>query len=307
MKEKVALIEESMQPGYSQVRAAIKHSVKQSMLACILRDKQKILAVAPAGQKSKHCSRGKEHQLEEDLHAWFLKVRGKGALLDDPIVRRQAELMAKKMNLNTTLTFLHGWLMRWRRRYGVEFKETHGEKLDADTEAADKWVTEVLPTILARYSLSQVFNCDETAVFYRRMARKGFVAAGENPAGSKQAKECLTALVTCNMDGSVKPKLLIIGKSAQPRGFPRNHALLPVDYESSQRAWMDSRIWEKFLMKWDRELHCKKRHIFLLADNAPGHSHVKNMSNIELCFLPKNTTSLAQPCDAGIIKNFKGF
>ncbi len=131
---------------------------------------------------------------------------------------------------------------------------------------------EVLPTILARYSLSQVFNCDETAVFYRGMARKGFVAAGENPAGSRQPKERLTALVTCNMDGSVKQKLLLIGKSAQPRGFPRNHGLLSVDYESSQRAWMDSRIWEKFLMKWDRELRCKKQHIFLLADNAPGHS-----------------------------------
>lgn len=270
MKEKVTLIEESMQPGYSQVRAAMTHGMKQSTLACILRDKQKILAVAQSCQKSKHFSKGKEHQLEEDLYAWFLKVRGKGALINDPTVRRQAEVMAKKINLNTTLAFSHGWLMRWRRRFGVEFKETHGEKLDADTVAADKWVKEVLPTILARYKPWQIYNCDETGFFYRGTARKGFVVAGEKPADSEQAKEHLTALVTYNMDGSVKPNLLIIGKSVQPRGFPRNHSLLPMDYESSRKAWMDSKIWEKFLMKWDRELCNKKQPILLLADNAPA-------------------------------------
>ena len=45
----------------------------------------------------------------------------------------------------------------------------------------------------------------------------------------------------------------------------------------------------------------------LLVENAP--SHPKNMDdwcdNIEVMFLPPNTTSLIQPMDQGVIANFK--
>ncbi|CAG8694827.1 8167_t:CDS:2 [Cetraspora pellucida] len=42
----------------------------------------------------------------------------------------------------------------------------------------------------------------------------------------------------------------------------------------------------------------------LLADNCAAHSSPK-LRNIKLEFLPSHTTSVIQPCDARIIKNFK--
>ena len=44
----------------------------------------------------------------------------------------------------------------------------------------------------------------------------------------------------------------------------------------------------------------------LLLDNCPGHPKDVELSNIELVFLPENTTSLIQPLDQGIITNLKG-
>ena len=44
----------------------------------------------------------------------------------------------------------------------------------------------------------------------------------------------------------------------------------------------------------------------MVVDNCSAHPKI-NLECIELVFLPPNTTSLVQPCDAGIIKNFKGF
>ena len=42
-------------------------------------------------------------------------------------------------------------------------------------------------------------------------------------------------------------------------------------------------------------------------DNAPCHSHnlADTFSNLTIKFLPKSTTSMTQPLDAGIIANWK--
>ena len=46
------------------------------------------------------------------------------------------------------------------------------------------------------------------------------------------------------------------------------------------------------------------RHILMFLDNAPTHCEM-DLTNIELSFLPKNTTSATQPLDAGVIRSFK--
>lgn len=110
-----------MQPGYSKIQAAVRHGIKQSALASILKDKNKILAVANVG-KSKNVSQGKGHKLKERLFEWFLKTRSHGVLLDRPLLRTQSEKMAWSMNLDTSLKFTHGWLCKFRKRFGIDFK-----------------------------------------------------------------------------------------------------------------------------------------------------------------------------------------
>jgi hypothetical protein len=47
----------------------------------------------------------------------------------------------------------------------------------------------------------------------------------------------------------------------------------------------------------------KQLKILLLVDNASSHNTQLSFSNITLQFLPPNTTSVLQPCDAGIIRS----
>ena len=80
-----------------------------------------------------------------------------------------------------------------------------------------------------------------------------------------------------------KLKLLVIGKSRQPRCFNGlDSAKLPVDYKFNRKAWMNSGI-------------------FVFVDNAPSHPKIK-LDNAKLVFLPPNTTSKIQPMDQGIIQ-----
>ena len=48
------------------------------------------------------------------------------------------------------------------------------------------------------------------------------------------------------------------------------------------------------------------RRILLFVDNCAAHPQDVELTNIEVVFLPPNTTSLLQPMDMGIIKNLKG-
>ena len=47
------------------------------------------------------------------------------------------------------------------------------------------------------------------------------------------------------------------------------------------------------------------RRVILLLDNFSGHRCSYNPENIEVVYLPPNTTSLCQPLDAGVIRSFK--
>ena len=67
---------------------------------------------------------------------------------------------------------------------------------------------------------------------------------------------------------------------------------------------MTGASFKDWMRKLDRRMRLEGRHIALFVDNFPAHFFIE-MSNVELIFLPPNTTSVTQPMDAGIIKNLK--
>jgi hypothetical protein len=97
---------------------------------------------------------------------------------------------------------------------------------------------------------------------------------------------------------------LIIGKSKNPRCF--NHLKnVPLPYEANKNAWMTQQVFDKWILDLDETM--KKKKIILFMDNATCHGSAASLklSNIKIEYLPTNTTSLIQPMDAGVIKNFK--
>ena len=102
-----------------------------------------------------------------------------------------------------------------------------------------------------------------------------------------------------------KLKPFVIVKSAKPRCFKNlDINKLAVKWTFNSKAWMTARIFEEYLLEFNRKLIKQKRKILLLLDNCTSHPKVK-LSNIKLFFLPPNTSSLIQPLDQGIIKKFK--
>jgi hypothetical protein len=113
----------------------------------------------------------------------------------------------------------NGWLERLKARNNIVYKKAHGEKKDSDVQAADNWTSTVLPKILQRYQPDDIYNADETGIYYRAIPEGTLTDRYEKLSGSKKAKDRITALVAVNMSGTDKRPLLVIGKSKEPRCF----------------------------------------------------------------------------------------
>lgn len=68
---------------------------------------------------------------------------------------------------------------------------------------------------------------------------------------------------------------------------------------------MTSDLFKTWLNKLDRKMTLQGRKILLIVDNCPAHPNVTALQSIELYFLPPNCTSVLQPMDQGIIRNYK--
>lgn len=115
-------------------------------------------------------------------------------------------------------------------------------------------------------------------------------------------KERLTVLVTANMTGTNKKKLLVVGKPKDPQSF-KSIKDLPVQYEHNQKSWMTSSIFKKFLQQWDIDLFLTFQKALVLVNDCPVHSEFDQLRSIKVVYFPYK--SLIQPMELGIIKSLK--
>ena len=76
---------------------------------------------------------------------------------------------------------------------------------------------EKLYQILRDYDLKDIFNYDETGLFWKM--KPSYIISNGPVAGTKQSKNCVTILFTCNSTRTEKLRLLFIHKYENPRAL----------------------------------------------------------------------------------------
>ena len=172
----------------------------------------------------------------------------------------------------------------------------------------ETWKETVLVPTLSRYSPNDIYNGDETALFYKSLPHRTYCFDGDKPAGSAKRKDRLTLLIITNMDGSDHRKLSVIGKSKTPRCLQKKYKMqvkdMSVDWYASKNAWMTGEIHHQIMSKLNNEMRLSNRHILYVCDNASSHQ-VQEYFHIKFLMLPPNATSIMQPLDQGIILSAK--
>jgi len=274
-------------------------------ISVIVKQKEEIIKAFEerSNSKRKSLKTTTYEDVEQNLLQFVGLCNNNNLPINGPIIKEKAKDIASRIG-HSNFEASNGWLSRFCKRNSVHFKVIHGESGSVCQDTTNEWINSKLPSIISDFKLCDIYNADEFGLFFRLKPTKTFIANKSNFIGGKHSKERITILVCCNADGSDKRKLMVIGKSAKPRCF-RKIKSLPVIYEANKKAWMTSDIFKNYLLKWNNQLARKNRNILLLIDNCP--SHIFNfLSNIKVVFLPKNTTSVLQPCDLGIIKCIKG-
>ncbi|GBM64990.1 Tigger transposable element-derived protein 4 [Araneus ventricosus] len=190
-----------------------------------------------------------------------------------PISRRF--IIEKALQFAKTLVYdefrgINGWLEKFKRRHGIMAKVISDESKDVDDNDSENWITETLSKILKDYKPENIFNADETALFFQCLPQKTFTFKKEKCFGGKQNKARLTV-----MTGHQKLKPLVIGRSKNPRCF-KDAKSLKIDYDFNKKSWMTSEIFEKWVQKLDKRMIAECRKIAFVFDNYPSHPKESN-------------------------------
>ena len=178
-----------------------------------------------------------------------------------------------------------------------------GERGDVSDTAVEDWKSK-LPVVCDGYAPKDIFNMDKTRLFYRDTTKATLKVKGDECAGGKCSKERLTVALYASMTGE-KCVPLVIGKCKKPRCFKNiTPESLPVTYPNNKKAWMNTRLFEWWLQRFNRKMRRQGRKVLLFVDNVPSHPATE-LRNVKLVFLPANTTSKLQPMDQGIIQTMK--
>ncbi|GFY32552.1 tigger transposable element-derived protein 1 [Trichonephila clavipes] len=127
------------------------------------------------------------------------------------------------------------------------------------------------------YSADQVFNADETGIYWKKMANRTYIAKDEKTAsGLKASKDRFTLLLCSNVSGDRMLKPFLINKSLRPRTLKgKDLKQLPVHWMANSKAWMTTAIFtERFNNCFvpEVEAYTKEKSldfkVLLIVDNA---------------------------------------
>lgn len=247
LKQKVDILNK-IDKGVQLNRIAADYGVSKQAISKIKKKRNEILKVITnsfenSNKKTLHKSEYPE--LEDKVFEWFFKQRERNCTINGQIIKEKALSEFQRMYPDKEINSFNasnGWLQKFRKRYGIRSIKVCGEILSNETSEITPFIHK-LRSIINEMELTsnQMYNADESGLYYRLLPDKTFVHACEKTApGRKVPKERITIMLCANADGSHKLNPMVIGKSANPRCF--KNFKNPLHYASSPSAWMTSKI-----------------------------------------------------------------
>ena len=208
--------------------------------------------------------------------------------------------------------FSDGWVAGYRARFEVN-NQFRVDKSGVPGCVVAVKELEDLSVELKDYRSEDIYNMDETALSWK-MSPEGTPATQDQDNG-KLEEASITVGLACNVTGTHKLPLWIIGKAQTPRCFDRSCIQIqnfPIVWQHNGKALMTGPMFEEYLQWFDTQLAGRK--VCLLIDQISAHGagiiflnsiRSEGLENTKIVSLPTNITSVGQPLDPAIIQSWK--
>jgi transcriptional regulator with XRE-family HTH domain len=210
--------------------------------------------------------------IELALLLWFreLQCTNPSFLIHDPVLLHQAQTLADKANIEPRGTSIDiDWVLAWRKRNNIVCGSIQGESGSADTEAGERWVSDTFTQICTQFKTDEIWNADETGLYWRRLPRLALMERGKKLRGIHLSKDRVSVLLCCSMTGE-KFLPFVIGPSEKPRAFS-SLAYIPVIWGWNKSAWMTSYWFRDWLGKFNGYAKNMGKRFALILDNCSCH------------------------------------
>lgn len=94
-----------------------------------------------------------------------------------PLTEENAKTEQKAEELDSFLAS-EGWLSKFKHRHSITFRSNQGEAGAVDLEELGNWQQDVLQAEISKFSPNDVFNADETGLFWQLLPNKTLAFKG---------------------------------------------------------------------------------------------------------------------------------
>jgi hypothetical protein len=120
--------------------------------------------------------------------------------INGEMIRQKAAQFLERLHLDAPkFEFSSEWLAKFKQRHQIRSHRRFGENGATDTMIIEESLPRIR-TILDQYALADIYNMDETRLFYCMQADNNSLATRQLE-GRKQNKERITITVCYNVDG----------------------------------------------------------------------------------------------------------
>ncbi|XP_022160203.1 tigger transposable element-derived protein 4-like isoform X2 [Myzus persicae] len=316
----------SLESGCSNTFISQQYNLSHSTVSNIFKQRAEIKRTfEQASFATKKIRYSMNRDIENALLEWLKRHRGTNVSVNIPSLQAKADEFGNLLG-KPNFKCSSSWVQRFKRRHHSEFVNVNNNDDRGKTQvvvrprgtppevsqtlpldgtprgAIDRWLENEWPSLRKGYSDKEIYSASETGVFYKLMPDQSFRYQGHKCTDGELSKERLTILVTANMTGTKKKKLLVIGKPKDPQSC-KGIKDLPIQYEHNQKSWMTSLIFKHFLQQWDMDLFQTFQKALLLIDDCPVHSGHNKLRSIKVVYFPYKSS--IQPMNQGIIKSLK--
>ena len=214
--------------------------VGKMQVQSIVRDREDILKRWESGERSNKKYVNPRTAGYEDLDGlvweWFTTARAKNIPVSGRMIQERARFYAAELS-HEGFTASNGWLDRWQKRHNVRLATLSGEAADVNEEVVEDW-GQRLESICRGYQLRDIFNADETGLFYTALPTKSMSVKGDGAKGGKKAKDRISVCLSCYTEGE-KLTPFVIGRSAHQdvsKAWLAQHASLSLTPQTRKRG-----------------------------------------------------------------------